>query len=145
MAEPTIEEVNKKAELAKAEKARLDAEKAQLDAEKALVTAQTELVKLKADLSSAGEKTQLDAEKAVQDSRKAMSDSKKAADLSAAQAKVGTVAGSNLDGTTTLKADAGKGEATLLVAQAVATAGVGVATAILDKVAGKKVFLLAGS
>src|SRR5205823_2067273 len=83
--------------------------------------------------------------KSVLDARKALFDAKKAADLSDAQAAIGTVTGSNFDGTVTLKPDAGKGEATLLAARAMAIAAAAIVGAIKTTVSGKRIVLLASA
>jgi hypothetical protein len=125
--------------------------------EATLLRAEADRIKAQAELAAAGqppdpalaeraaEKARLDAQKSVLDARKALFDAKKAADLSDAQAAIGTVTGSNFDGTVTLKSDAGKGEATLLAARAMAIAADAIVGAIKTKVSGKRIVLLASA
>jgi hypothetical protein len=128
-----------------------------IKAEAAMLRAQADLIKATAELAAANklpdpavaasnaEKARLDAAKGVLDSSKALADAKKAADLASVQAAIGSATGSNIEGTVTLKQDAGKGEATLLAAKALQTAAATIAAAVGAKVDGRRVLLLQGA
>lgn len=123
-------------------------------AEAELLRAQAELIKAKRELAiarqepdpivaaSMAEKAQLDAKKGALESNKGFWDAKKSADLAAAQAAIGSVTGSNLDGSVVVKTDAGKGEATLLASKAIDRAAITVANAISNAVKDKRVVLM---
>src|SRR5260370_9130304 len=135
----------------------LKLQEARAKAEAALARAQADLLKAQAELAAAtkapdaavvastAEKARLDALKGVLESSKALSDAKKSADLAAAQAAIGTVAGSNIEGSVTLKPDAGKGEATLLASRAVGLAAGCVVAKIKNAVQGMRVVLMQGA
>jgi hypothetical protein len=133
----------------KQKEARLKAETALLRAEADVTKAQAELIAAgkapdAAIVATAAEKARLEAQKAALDAAKALSDAKKGADLAAAQASIGTVTGSNIEGTVTVKGDAGKGEATLLAARAITRAADKLVEAITNAVDGKRVVLMQG-
>jgi hypothetical protein len=137
--------------------AKLKAEAALLKAQAEQVKATAELTKANAELAAANkppaaavvasnaEKARLDAAKGVLESSKALADARKAADLSAVQAAIGTVAGSTIEGTVTLKQDAGKSEASLLAAKALQTAAATIVAAVQPQVSGRRVILLQGA
>lgn len=153
-----------KTELVKAQKAHDEAGNppdATAKREAAAATAQTELLKAKTELlkaqkahdeaskppdaaaeADAAEKARLGRLREISEARKALADSQKAADLASAQAAIGTVTGSGIEGTVTVKADAGKGEATLLAARAVRLAANRIAEKVADRLNGKEVVLL---
>src|ERR1700730_2382319 len=101
-----------------------------------LVKAQTELLKAQAAyalankppdtaaLADAAEKARLDWLKDTLEARK------ENADLASAQATIGTLSKSEIEGSVALKTDAGKGEATLLAARALQIAADKVATTV---------------
>jgi hypothetical protein len=141
----------------------LKQKEARAKAEAAVARAQADLLKAQAELTAAAkppdapkppdaavvastaEKARLDALKGVLESSKALSDAKKSADLAAAQAAIGTVVGSSVEGAVSLKSDAGKGEATLLASQAIASAAAHVAEDIRAKVKDRRVVLMQGA
>ena len=137
--------------------AKMKAEEATAKQKASLLRAQADLIKAEAELTMAqkpvdpqvaaanAEKARTDAEKAALESRKGLSDARKGADLSAAQAAIGTVTSSGIAGTVTVKGDAGKGEATLLAALAISRAAAKIATSIAGTVGGKTVVLTPGS
>src|SRR5579875_2692931 len=79
------------------------------------------------------EKARLEAQKEVLDARKALADAQRSAGLSAAQAAIGTVARSGIEGTVKVDPDAGKGEATLLASHAIVTAAEKIAKKVEEK------------
>ena len=107
---------------------------ARAKAEAALLRAQADLIKAQGELAAANkspdqtvitstaEKERLDAQKGALEARKALHNMQKQADLEATQSAIGRVAGSNIEGSVTVKQDAGKGEATLLASVAVVSA-----------------------
>ncbi len=129
-------------------------EEARLKAEASLVKAAAELAKAKAEaaaaadpavVASTADKARLDAQKAALEAAKGVSDAKKSADLAAAQAAIGTVTGSGIEGTVTVKTDAGKAEAALLAARGAISAAEKLVTAISAKVTGKRVVVMQGA
>jgi hypothetical protein len=133
----------------KQQEARAKSEATQLRAQADLIKAQGELDAAKkppdqAVVADTAEKDRLDARKGALEARKSFYDMQKQADLSAAQAAIGTVAGSNIEGPVTVKQDGGKGEATLLASVAVVTAAVHIDKALANKLTGKRVVLMQG-
>lgn len=136
---------------------KMKAEEAAAKQKAALLRAQADLLKAESELAAAQkpadpkvtaateEKARLDAEKGALESGKALSEMRKGADLAAAQAAIGTVAGSGIAGTVTLKNDAGKGEATLLAALAMSRAARKIKDNIAGEVKDKRVILTSGS
>jgi hypothetical protein len=136
---------------------KMKAEEAAAKQKALLLRAQADLLKAESELAAAQkpadpkvtaateEKARLDAEKGALESGKALSEMRKGADLAAAQAAIGTVAGSGIAGTVTLKNDAGKGEATLLAALAMSRAARKIKDKIADEVKDKRVILTSGS
>lgn len=126
-------------------------------AEAALVRAQADLIKAQGELDAAkrppdqavvadtAERERLEARKATFEARKALSDMQKQANLSAAQAVVGMVAGSNSEGSVTVKQDAGKAEATLMASVAIIAAADYIDKTLAAKLTGKRVVLMQGS
>ncbi len=122
-----------------------------LTAEVATVRAQIDLLKVQADMAAlkatadpvsvqaAAEQKRVDALKALADSHKALADSTKAADLAAAQAKIGSVAGlaGGPTGTIATKPDAGKAEGMLLFAAAIQETADRIAAAVRSAVKDK--------
>lgn len=137
--------------------AKMKAEEATAKQKASLLRAQADQLKAEAELAAARkpadpkvtaadeEKARSDAAKAALDSAKALSDARKGADLSAAQAAIGTVASSGIAGTVTLKDGAGNGEATLLAAKAMSTAAKAIAGKIAAAVKDKRVILTSGA
>ena len=133
----------------KQQEARAKSEATQLRAQADLIKAQSEPAAAKkppdqAVVADTAEKERLDARKGTLEARKALSDMQKQADLSAAQAAIGTVAGSNIEGSVTVKQEGGKGEATLLASVAVVTAAVWIDKALGKKLDGKRVVMMQG-
>jgi hypothetical protein len=133
----------------KQQEARAKSETTQLRAQADLIKAQSELAAAKkppdqAVVADTAEKARLDAQKGTLEARKALSDMQKQADLSAAQAAIGTVAGSNIEGSVTVKQDGGKGEAALLASVAVVTAAARIDKALGRNLDGKRVVIMHG-
>lgn len=130
---------------------------ARAKAEAALLRAQADLIKAQGELAAANkspdqtvitstaEKERLDAQKGALEARKALHNMQKQADLEATQSAIGRVAGSNIEGSVTVKQDAGKGEATLLASLAVVSAADRIADSLANKLAGKTVVLTQGA
>jgi hypothetical protein len=140
-------DAKQKTERARAEAARDTSEAEHLRAKAELIKAQRELATASKTpdgvvVASVEEKARLDAQKDALDSKRTFWETKKSADLSAAQAAVGTVSGSGVAGSTDVKTDAGKGEAVLLAARALQTAAASVAEAIKNAVKNKRVVLM---
>lgn len=137
--------------------AHLKQKEARAKAETAVVGAQTDPLRAQAEPAATGkptdpavvaitaEKARLDALKGLWESSKALSEAKKSADLAAAQAAIGTIPGSGIEGTITIKPDAGKGEATLLASHAIGTAACHIAKSVMKVVQGNRVVLLQGT
>jgi hypothetical protein len=126
------------------------AEAGKIRAEADLIKAQTELAAANSQqpdpdvIASTAEKAHLDAQKGVLDSRKALADAQRGADLAAAQAAIGTVAGGGIEGTVTVKSDAGKGEATLLAARAIVLAAADIAKRVKPVATGRRIVVQSG-
>jgi hypothetical protein len=95
--------------------------------------------------ASTAEKARLDAQKGVLDSRKALAGTQRGADLAAAQAAIGIVAGSGIEGTVTVKSDAGKGEATLLAARAIVLAAADIAKRVKPVATSRRIVVQSGT
>lgn len=129
----------------------------QARAEAGLLRARTDLLKARQEYSAAdkpvdvtvmtstAEKARLDAQKGVLEAKKGLLDARQAADLSAGQAAIGTIAGSRLEGTVTVKQDAEKGEATLLAARAILLAAAEIGKALKTKINSKRIVLLSAA
>jgi hypothetical protein len=93
------------------------------------------------------EKARLEAEKSLFDAIKARAEAKRSADLAVAQARIGSIAESksNIEGSVTVKDNAGKGEATLLASKAIGSAAERIAVALCDVVNGKRIVLMKGA
>jgi hypothetical protein len=125
--------------------------------EASLLRAQADLVKAQQEYAAAvkpldstisastAATARLDAQKGVLEAQKALSDARQAADLSAAQAAIGHVSASRIEGTVTVKQDAGKGEATLLASRAIMIAAEKIAIALENQVRGKRIVLLSAA
>jgi hypothetical protein len=134
----------------------LEQKETRAKAEAALIRAQADLIKAQGELAAANkppdqsviastaEKERLDAQKGALEARRALYDMQKQADLAAAQAVIGTAAGSNIEGSVTARQDAGKGEATLLASLAIVSAADRIAEALAIKLGGKTVVLMQG-
>jgi hypothetical protein len=126
-------------------------------AQASLLRAEVDLLKAQQELTAAtkppdptvaansAETARLEALKGLLEARKALSDVKKGADLAAAQAAIGTVAGSAIEGSVTVKNDAGKGEATLLASRAIVRAAANIVEVLTAKLAKKRIVLLPGT
>jgi hypothetical protein len=132
------------------EEARIKAETVRLRTQSELLKAQEEYAAAAkppdlAVVASIADKARLDAHKAALDAAKGVSDAKKATDLAAAQTAIGTLTGSSIEGTVTVKADAGKGEATLLAALGVIRAADKLVKAITYAVNDKHIVVMQGA